>query len=138
MLLTALVLAGCGDDEPSSETADPAGVAGDYDTTVTLLDSTCEGITVQDNQTTVDQQDGSDTIGLTHGGISYTAELAADGQFTTDAASVEVGATTHALTVHGSFTGSGFRASVLATVTGDASAAGPCTYEVSWVGARQS
>lgn len=110
-------------------------MAGEYDTTVTLLDSTCEGITVQDDPTTVEQEDGSDTIELTHAGTTYTAELADDGEFTTDAVSVEVGSATHSLTVHGSFTGAGFRASVLATVTGGAG--GPCTYEVSWVGARQ-
>jgi len=132
-----VLLAGCsGDDgESTSSTPDPEGVAGEYDTTVVLLNSTCEGITVQDSPTTVEQEDGSDTIELSHAGTTYTAELAEDGQFTTDAVPVEVGSATHSLTVHGTFTDAGFRASVLATVTGDAGA--PCTYEVSWVGARQ-
>ena len=48
---------------------------------------------------------------------------------------VEVGPATHSLTVHGTFSGAGFRASVLATVTGGAD--GRASYEVEWVGARQ-
>ena len=137
-LLTVLLLAGCGgDDESDGSSSDPTGVEGEYDTTVTLLRSTCNDIRVEDNPTTVEQEEGSDSVELTHAGTTYTAELAGDGQFTTDPISVEVGPTTHTLTVHGVFTGAGFRASVLATVTGDDTAAGPCTYEVSWVGARQ-
>jgi hypothetical protein len=133
-----LLLAGCSGDDDASDgpSADPTGVAGEYDTQVTLLRSTCNDIRVEDNPTTVEQEDGSDTIELTHAGTTYTAQLADDGQFTTDAVSVEVGQTTHSLTVHGIFTEAGFRASVLATVHGDPTAAGPCTYEVSWVGVR--
>ncbi len=135
-MLTGLLLTGCGgDDDGSGSSAGPEGVAGEYDTTVTLLNSTCADITVQDNPTTVEQEDGSDTVKLTHAGTTYTGELADDGQFSTDAVHVEVEAVTHSLTLHGSFTGAGFRASVLATVTGGPD--GPCTYEVSWVGARQ-
>ena len=100
-----------------------------------LLNSTCEGIEEQDAETTVEQESGGDTIELTHAGTTYPARLAADGQFTSDAVEVVVGEQTHSLVVHGSFTGQGFRASVLATVTGGA--AGPCTYEVAWVGTRQ-
>jgi len=138
-LLTVLLLAGCsGDDEGSDgPSPDPTGVAGDYDTRVTLLRSSCDDIRVEDNPTTVEQEDGSDTIELTHAGTTYTAQLADDGQFTTDPVPVEVGSTTHTLTVHGSFSAAGFRASVLATVQNDDTAAGPCTYEVSWVGTRQ-
>ena len=99
-----------------------------------LLNSSCEDIDVKDDTTTVEQESG-DTIQLTHAGTTYTAQLGADGQFTTDAVQVEVGDQTHSLVVHGSFSDQGFRASVLATVTGGA--AGPCGYEVAWVGTRQ-
>ena len=57
-------------------------MAGEYDTRVTLLNSTCADIAVQDNPTTVEQEAGSDTVELTHAGTTYTAELADDGQFT--------------------------------------------------------
>ena len=100
-----------------------------------LLNSTCEGIDPQDATTSVEQKSGSDTIELTHADTTYTATLAEDGTFTTDAVQVEVGDQTHSLVVHGSFSDQGFRASVLATVTGGA--AGPCGYEVAWVGTRQ-
>ena len=83
-----LLLAGCsGDDDsgaeaepssapsqapssaPSSESSAGATVSGDYDTAVELVDSTCDGIEVADNETTV-EQDG-DTVTLIHAGISY-------------------------------------------------------------------
>jgi len=102
---------------------------------VALLDSSCEGIDVQDAETTVEQESGSDTVTLTHAGTTYTAVLADDDTFTADPVQVVVGEQTHSLVVHGSFSDQGFRASVLATVTGGA--AGPCAYEVAWVGTRQ-
>ena len=100
-----------------------------------LLNSTCEGVDPRDATTTVERESGSDTIELTHADTTYTAELAGDQTFTTDAEQVQVGDQTHSLVVQGSFSEQGFRASVLATVTGGA--AGPCTYEVAWVGTRQ-
>jgi hypothetical protein len=135
--VTAALLAGCGgggDDEDDPASGSAGGAAGVYDTTVVLLDSSCEGIVVQDAETTVEQGDG-DTVELTHDGTTYTAALGQDGQFTSDAVEVVVGDQTQSLTLHGSFSGQGFRASVLATVTGGAS--GPCGYEVNWVGTRQ-
>jgi hypothetical protein len=140
VLLAAALLTGCGGDDSGDDEGDASspsnqGAAGVYDTSVTLLNSTCEGIEVQDAPTTVEQESGSDTIELTHAGTTYTAELAEDGQFTTDVVQVPVAEQTHSLTVHGSFSDQGFRASVLAEVTGGA--AGPCGYEVAWVGTRQ-
>jgi len=120
------------EDDASTSSAGPAGV---YDTSVALLDSTCEGIDPRDATTTVEQESGSDTIELTHADTTYTAELAADQTFTTDAVEVQVGDQTHSLVVQGSFSEQGFRASVLATVTGGTE--GPCGYEVAWVGTRQ-
>ena len=138
--MAAALLAGCGGDEPADDEGDPssaanAGPAGVYDTSVALLDSSCEGIDVQDAETTVEQESGSDTIELTHAGTTYTGTLTDDGQFTTDAVQVQVGEQTHSPVVHGTFSQQGFRASVLATVTGGAG--GPCGYEVAWVGTRQ-
>jgi hypothetical protein len=138
-LLTAALLAGCGSDG-SGDQDDPApdapeGAAGVYDTAVVLLNSTCEGIAVQDAATTVEQESGSDTVELTQAGTTYTAQLTDDGQFTSDPVEVPLGDQTQSLTLHGSFSDQGLRASVLAAVVGGAG--GPCTYEVSWVGTRQ-
>ncbi len=47
---------------------------------------------------------------------------------------MSVGPATHSLTVHGTFSEAGFRATVLAQVTGGAET--PCGYEVEWVGTR--
>jgi hypothetical protein len=137
-----VLLVGCGGDdatdrsdrdEPAS--ASDAGAAGGYDTSVALLNSSCEGIDVADAPTTVALGSGSDTVELTHAGTTFTGPLAEDGQFTTDAVTVEVGGRTHSLVLHGTFSEQGFRASVLATVTGGADP--PCSYEVAWVGTRQ-
>ena len=137
-----LLLAGCsGDDDsgaeaepssaPSSESSAGATVSGDYDTAVELVDSTCDGIEVADNETTV-EQDG-DTVTLIHAGISYVGPLREDGSFATAAAEVTVGEDTHALAVTGTFADDGFEAQVVAEVTGSQT----CGYTVAWTGTRQ-
>ncbi len=138
----ALLLAGCtGDDgsgpqaedssEPSAESPAETTLAGDYDTAVELLDSTCDGIEVADNETTV-EQDG-DSVTLIHAGISYVGPLRDDGSFATAAVSVTVGADAHALAVTGTFDDGGFEAQVVATVTGSQT----CGYTVAWTGTRR-
>lgn len=106
-------------------------MAGDYDTSVELVDSTCDGIEVADNETTV-EQDG-DSVTLIHAGISYVGPLRDDGSFATAAAQVAVGADTHALAVTGTFGDDGFEAQVVATVTGGQT----CDYTVGWTGTRK-
>ncbi len=86
-----LLLAGCSGDDDSGPEAESVArsrragtsVAGDYDTAVELLDSTCDGIEVADNETTV-EQDG-DSVTLIHAGISYVGPLRDDGSFATAA-----------------------------------------------------
>ncbi len=144
LLASVLVLAGCGGDddsgaadqptassETSSETSSDAGVSGDYDTAVELLDSTCDGIEVADNVTTV-EQDG-DSVTLVHASISYVGPLRDDGSFATATTAVTVGADTHSLAVAGTFGGDGFEAQVTAEVTGGQT----CGYTVSWGGTRR-
>ena len=147
LLATTLGLAGCGgDDQPDADapsasaeptdTAEPSdgadeGVSGDYDTTVELLDSTCTGIEVADNETTV-EQDG-DSVTLVHAGVSYVGPLQDDGSFATGEVAVTVGADTHALAVTGTFGDDGFEAQVVAEVTGSQS----CGYTVGWTGTKR-
>jgi hypothetical protein len=142
LVAAAILLTGCGaDDEPgatddatpSVERANVASVAGEYDTEVELLDSSCAGIEVMDNPTTVEQDPGTAMIRLTHAGLTYTGVLEDDGRFATTAQTVEVGADTHQLGVTGTFDGDGFEATVAAQVTGGQT----CDYQVSWVGTRQ-
>ena len=140
LLAAAVSLAGCGADDDSGATDEPtatveattgAGVAGDYDTSVELLDNSCEGIEVADNETTV-EQDG-DTVTLTHAGLSYVGPLRDDGSFATAAVQVTVGADTHALAVAGTFGDDSFEAQVVAEVTGSQT----CGYTVGWTGTRR-
>ena len=141
-MAAVLLLAGCtGEDDsepqaepapgPSSESSAGSTVAGDYDTAVELVDSTCDGIEVADNETTV-EQDG-DTVTLIHAGISYVGPLREDGSFATAAAEVTVGEDTHALAVTGTFADDGFEAQVVAEVTGSQT----CGYTVAWTGTKQ-
>ena len=140
LLAAAVVLAGCGGDDESGAIDEPtasveastgASVAGEYDTSVELLDSTCDGIEVADNETSV-EQDG-DSVTLIHAGISYVGPLRDDGTFATAAAQVTVGADTHALAVTGTFDDDGFEAEVVAAVTGGQT----CGYTVAWTGTRR-
>jgi hypothetical protein len=140
LLAAALVLSGCGGDDESGTADEPAasveastdaGVTGEYATKVELLDSTCDGIEVADNETTV-EQDG-DSVTLIHAGISYVGPLGNDGSFATAPAEVTVGADTHALAVTGTFGDDGFEAQVVAAVTGSQT----CGYTVRWTGSRE-
>ena len=133
-----VLLAGCSGDDDSGPEAEsspepPAAtsVAGDYDTAVELLDNTCDGIEVADNETTV-EQDG-DSVTLIHAGLSYVGPLRDDGSFATAAVPVTVGADTHSLAVTGTFGDDGFEAQVVAAVTGGQT----CGYTVAWTGTRR-
>ena len=107
-------------------------IAGTYQTAVSLTSSTCSGITVQNNPTTVAHTAGATTFTLTHAGQTYNGTLGANDAFTTAARPIPVGTTTHTLTISGSFTTAGFVADVTAVVTGSAS----CQYVVHWQGTR--
>jgi hypothetical protein len=144
LLAAAVVLAGCGGDDESgdqsgatdeptasAEASTGAGVAGDYDTRVELLDSTCDGIEVADNETAVEQE--GDLVTLVHAGISYVGPLQDDGSFATAAVPVTVGSDTHSLAITGTFGDDGFEAQVVAAVTGSQT----CGYTVGWTGTRQ-
>jgi hypothetical protein len=135
VLLVAL-LAGCGGDEsagPEAAPDQPPRIAGVYDTAVELTNSTCDGIEVMDNPTTIEQTGHSTSITLTHAGTTWQGTIGADDVFFTGPQSVEVGADTHQISIQGLAEDDGFEARVSATVTG----ARTCTYEVTWVGSRQ-
>ncbi len=136
-----LLLAGCSSDDglghrrPSrrlaSQFVGEATVAGDYDTAVELLESTCDGIEVVDNETGVEQE--GDSVTLVHAGISYVGPLRDDGSFATASVPVTVGSDTHSLAVTGTFGDDGFEAQVVAAVTGSQT----CGYTVGWTGTKQ-
>jgi hypothetical protein len=130
----ALLLLGCADDAPQASPPAIADVAGDYDTTVTLLDSTCTGIEVEDQPTTVEQHSDqhSDQLTLTHAALTFHARF--DGsRFVGEPVAVPVGDDIHTLTVTGSFARDALDATVAAVVTGSQE----CRYDVAWMGSRK-
>jgi hypothetical protein len=127
--LVAVLAIGC-HNAPPAPAASP--IAGTYQTSVSLTSSSCTGVTVQNNPTTVAHTSGATAFSLTHVGQVYAGSLASDDSFTTAPKSIPVGTTAHTLTIAGRFTGAGFVADVTAVVTGSTS----CQYLVHWVGTK--
>ena len=111
-------------------------VAGTYTTTVTLEASSCTGITVQSNPTTIAHSPGATALTVTHAGQSYSGTVDTGGHFTTTPRTIVAGGASHRLTIDGTFAVRGFDATVDVAVT-YASGAAPCTYRVHWAGVKQ-
>ncbi len=132
MFLFGVAMTACAS---ASSPGDPVlAVGGNYPTAVTLVASSCTGITVQSNATTVSHAAGSNSVSLTHAGQSYSGTVSNTGSFSTTPKAVAAGSDTHTLTINGQFTTSGFTATVAASVTSPSSPA--CTYSVQWVGTK--
>ena len=145
LVLLGVSLTACNDDdnppdtEPSatsassasSATGDPGDPSGTYETRVALTGTTCAGIEVEDQSTVVDLAGG--TVTLTHGPLTYTGTLNAQGAFTTEPVQVDVGPDTHRLAVAGSLHDERLEAVVTAHVTGGQT----CDYQVSWRGSKR-
>ncbi len=141
--LILLVCAGGCSSESSDEAdastpadADPTAlrVGGDYATEVSLLESTCSGITVASMPTVVSHTPGAAELTLTHAGHGYAGTVGDDGTFATEPEPVGPPAEQHTLTITGTFSITGFEATVEAAVTRDGTA--DCDYSVSWVGTK--
>jgi hypothetical protein len=134
-LATAFVVAACGGDDSTNPTpSNELQVGGSYNTTVTLQQSGCTGITVQTFATTVTHSAGASTLTLTHAGNAYTGTVQRNGSFSTTPKAVGGGGETHTLTIAGTFTTTAIDATVTAVVqrTGQAD----CTYTVKWAGPK--
>jgi hypothetical protein len=114
-----------------TSTASGFHVAGDYDTAVRLERSTCKGITVAPNPTTVVHDPGSTRLTLTHAGQTYTGPVTRRGRFTMEPKSIRVGSSVHTLSIVGQFSVTGFQARVTAHVTPEG-----CEYVVIWDGSK--
>ena len=138
LVFVSALVCGCGDSSPPAtpDAPDPNAlrVGGQYSTSVSLQQSTCQGIQVMDNPTNVAHVPGASALTLTHAGIDYPGTVANDGSFTTTAVPVTVGSDTHTLTIVGHFSATGFEATVSAAVTRTASPV--CDYVVGWVGTK--
>ena len=123
-------------DAAAAIDADPAvlRVGGDYETEVSLEQSTCQGITVQSMPTAVNHAPGAADLTLTHGGQTYSGTVERDGAFETTPQSVGTTAELHTLTIGGVFSTTGFAATVNVAVTRNG--VHDCDYVVSWVGTK--
>jgi hypothetical protein len=135
LLSAAVAIGACGGDSSSGPSSADLRVAGTYDTSVTLQQNGCTGITVQRFMTTVAHTPGSTTLTLTHAGNTYAGSVQRTGAFATTPKAVGGGNEIHTLTITGVFTTTAIDATVSAEVqrTGSAN----CTYTVKWAGAKQ-
>lgn len=133
-LVLVIALSGCSSDGAAPLDADVLRVAGTYATAVTLGQSSCAGIVVADNPTTVSHVPDALGVTLTHVGNAYTGMVQRDGSFATGPRAVGEPAETHTLTIAGRFSTSGFEATVTADVSRNGSPV--CSYVVSWAGTK--
>jgi hypothetical protein len=138
LLLSFALACACGDSSPAATPdaldANVLRVNGQYSTSVSLTQSTCQGIQVQDNPTNLAHVPGASALTLTHAGVNYPGTVARDGSFTTTAVPVTVGSDTHTLTIAGRFSATGFDATVSAAVS--RSGGTVCDYVVHWSGTK--
>jgi hypothetical protein len=109
-------------------------VAGSYATQVTLQESSCTGITVQNMATQVIHQAGESAVTLVHASIRHNGTVGRDGTFATEPRAVTAGGDTHTLTMAGQFSTTGFDAVVSAQVA--LGGGGTCSYAVRWIGSK--
>ena len=124
-------------DGTSEPTPDLLRVGGTYPTAVSLTQNTCTGITVQPLPTVVTHAEGSGTLSIQHGPVTYSGSVGPAGAFTTTPVTVQgAGAGDRTtLSIAGQFSATGFVADVSAAVT--LSNVPSCTYTVHWVGTKQ-
>jgi hypothetical protein len=132
--LIAATLAACGGSDDSSGPTPSQTFAGTYATRVTLTQSSCGAVTVQDNPTVVSYDATSNAASFTHAGQTYRGTVRADSSFTTTPASVNVNdGFQYSIALSGRFRANAFEADATVDRTGGA---GACRFTVHWVGTR--
>jgi hypothetical protein len=78
-------------------------VGGTYQTTVTLIESTCPDMGVQQHPTVVTHQPGDSVFTITHAGASYEGVLQPNGLFRTRPTTFTITNVTYGITLVGTF-----------------------------------
>ena len=133
IVITLLSIACASSDARS--TVPVVDFGGNYATIVSLSESTCGAITVQNNPTVVTHETDSGAVTLTHAGVVYTGRvIASDSSFTTVPRQVNVGdGYTYRIAIAGRFRENAFDASASVDRTKQGEA---CRFVVHWVGTR--
>ncbi|MEO8275400.1 MAG: hypothetical protein ABI639_04230 [Thermoanaerobaculia bacterium] len=137
-----LIVSGCGgsDSSPTSPPPVPPAsspIAGQYDVTVSLTETTCGPVTVQTQPTSIAHAVGATRFTLTHGSNTFAATLAANSSFLSDPLPLrDQDGSTLTVTISGQFTGSTFTATVRVDVRGRPTNPANCGYSVAWSGRR--
>ena len=103
-IVTVGLLAATGACSKSPPPIPGISVGGTYQTAVTLLESSCADMGIQQHPTTVVHQAGDTVLTVTHAGASYQGTLAPNGHFTTRPSNFTIGDVTYHITLTGSFT----------------------------------
>jgi len=124
----------CGGSGGSPAAATQISVGGAYSMAVALVQSDCAGVEVTALPTRVDHAPGATRFQLTHGPVTYTGTLAADGRFTTEPITVtDARGSISSIVLVGQFTTVGFEADATVAEQGPP----PCRYVVHWIGTKQ-
>lgn len=131
-LLAAAALA-CSKSTSSPPAAeDKISVGGTYQTSVSLIGSTCTGTVVQTFPTIVTHTPGATTLVLTHAGSAYPASLNSTGSFVSTPRSYEIGGSSYMIGITGQFS----TTAVDAVVTVQPSVTPPCEFSARWQGPK--
>lgn len=103
-IVTVGFLAGAAACAKSPPPAPGISVGGTYQTAVTLLESSCSDMGIQQHPTTVAHHAGDTVLTVTHAGASYQGTLTPDGHFMTQPSNFTIGNVTYVITLTGSFT----------------------------------
>ena len=110
------------------------GFAGTYATRVTLVQTACGPVTVQDNPTVVTYDPSSSAVTFTHAGNTYSGTVKTDSSFTTVPRTVDVGdGFIYTIALAGRFRPSAFDADVTVDRTGNSTT---CRYMVHWAATK--
>jgi hypothetical protein len=113
----------------------PVTFSGTYGTRVTLVQSACGAVTVQDNPTVVTHDPSSGAVSFGHAGQTYPGTVASSGAFTTTPRVLDVhDGFIYTIGIAGQFAATGFEAEVTVDRAGPGSVV--CRYLVHWTGAR--